>query len=194
MPFLHLLVPSSRASCKQRCISWNWPRWAISAEHINACSDCRSNQKYEQSKKDVYRLAIRAAEVAAIVVNGCDPRSSNINLELQNNLDCLRKYVRSASQVVDSDDFARVLEEIHSWVGCQTEPPSKGQKVIRLFKPDDMCARLNKKLDDAITHFGVCTFLDRQIFTLILINHLRLSAEEPDFDATGFERHKGLVR
>ena len=125
--------------------------------------------------------------MAAIAVNGCDARSSNINLELQDNLDRLKKCVRFGSQGVNSDDFVRVLEEIHSWIGCQTEPPSKGQKVIRLFKPDDMCARLNKKLDDAITHFGVCIFLDRRTFTLVLMSYLRSIVEEPDFDATGFE-------
>ena len=132
-------------------------------------------------------MALRAAEVAAIAVNGCDPSSSNINLELQDNLDRLKKCVLYPSQIVNSDDLARVLEEIHDWVKCQDDPPSKGKKVIRVFKPDDMCARLNKKLDDAITHFGVCTFLDRRPFTLVLMSYLRLTAEEPDFDATGSE-------
>ena len=162
----------------------------VGANHcssLRGCSDCGSHQKYEQSKEDVYRLALRAAEATAIVVNGCDPRSSNINPELQNNLNRLKKCVRYASQVVNSDDFARVLEDIHSWVGCQTKSLSKGQKVIRFFTPDDMCARLNKKLDDAIALFGVCTFLDRRTFTLALMSYLRLTAEEPDFDATGFE-------
>ena len=173
MRFLHPLVPSSRVSCKRRCISLSLLRWALTADHLRgAFSDCRSHQQYEQSKKAVYRLALRAAEVAAIVVNGCDPRSCNVNLELLNNLDRLKKYVRYASQVLKSDSFPSVLEEIHNWVECQTEPPSKGQKVIRLFKPDDICARLNKKLDDAVTHFGVCTFLDRRIFTLILISYM----------------------
>jgi len=173
-------------SYKRRCISLSLLRWALTGDR-RACINCPSHQQYEQSRKDVYRLALRAAEVAAIAVNGCDPRSLNINRELQNNLNHLKRCVRYASHVLKSDDFASVLEEIQSWVECQTEPPSKGQKVIRLFKPDDMCARLNKKLDDAITHFGVCTFLDRRTVTLILMSCTRLTAEEPDFDATGFE-------
>ena len=79
---------------------------------------------------------------------------------------------------------ARVLEEICSWVGAQTEPPSKGQKEIRLFKPDDMCVRLNKKLDDAITHFSVC--YSRPVGLHIGID-LGSTAEEPDIDTRRFE-------
>ena len=125
---------------------------------FQACSDCGSHQKYEQSKKDVFRLAFRAAEIAAIVVNSCDPRILNVNPELQNNLDRLKRCVHYTSHIRGSHDLASVLEEIHIWIKGQTELPSKRQKVIRFFKSDDTCACLNKKLDNAITHFGVCTF------------------------------------
>jgi hypothetical protein len=92
----------------------------------------------------------------------------NIDRELQNNLDQLKKCVPDPSQIVNSDGFDRVLEEIQTWIQGQTGPPSKGQKVIRLFKPDDTCACLNKKLDDALTQFGVCILMDARIYSLLI--------------------------
>ena len=66
-------------------------------------SDLDSHQKYQQSKEDAYLLALRAAEVVAIVANNCDP--AKITPEFKNNLDGLRRWeIARASQAIMGSD------------------------------------------------------------------------------------------
>jgi hypothetical protein len=140
-----------------------------------------SHQKYQQSKEDVYLLAVRAAEVVAIVANNCDP--AKMTPEFKNNLDGLTRWEISSSRasqaVAGSDLFPSVLEEIKSWVESQAQRQSRMQKAMQFLKPDDACDCLRKKLENSIAQFGVCDLLEpcTSHWLLIVCLTLQLGSE-----------------